>query len=310
MGSWNKTCGLTNLPIMDGDSAYVFILARVKDIHDHCYSTHLYKPLLFPFYSTYNDYGSGEDSSGIAFPIIMDAIKEKLVEMPVGKNPYHDIAVTRESWDEELFFDAVHEGRLKVSYGKEEDLNIVMMRKDVVDDLMETYSFQEYVGDGKGNSGSTNSYYTYKFQDIIAGIDQLFDSMLEVIKIKSWAWPNFEMVVSRCTDGFVEPNNVTASWLWTDLGYRGCNIVRPRDLVLENLIAGNRDSAHDILVEHLKGIFVNYMMEMTRKSWIPGGHEGSQRQDFEPYRALIASMEKAMKARDDEWAAEMGEDDE
>jgi hypothetical protein len=29
MGCWNKTCGLTNLPIMCGEKTYVFVLERV-----------------------------------------------------------------------------------------------------------------------------------------------------------------------------------------------------------------------------------------------------------------------------------------
>lgn len=31
MGSWNKTCGLTNLPIMCGEKTYVFVLERESD---------------------------------------------------------------------------------------------------------------------------------------------------------------------------------------------------------------------------------------------------------------------------------------
>ena len=53
MGCWNKTCGLTNLHIKAGERAYVFVLEKDED-DSHCYTTHMYKPLLLPFETTYN----------------------------------------------------------------------------------------------------------------------------------------------------------------------------------------------------------------------------------------------------------------
>lgn len=78
---------------------------------------------------------------------------------------------------------------------------------------------------------------------------------------------------------------------------------------MELLMKGDRDLARDLMVEHLKGMFVNTFMEITRKSWIPGGQEGSQQQEYDPYRALMASMNKVMDARDSRYAAEDGDDD-
>ncbi|KAI9549452.1 hypothetical protein GHT06_001852 [Daphnia sinensis] len=175
MGCWSKTCGLSNLHITAGTPVYVFVLEDSR-AGDHCYSTNLFKPLLLPFESEYNDYGGGENSSGVAFELIMDGIKSRLVEVPLGENKYHDIAITKEKFDEELFFEAVHEDRLSISsYGSTDPTNLqfVMFRKDVVDDILENRVIEKYVGDGKGTCGYGNNYISYKFADVVADVKSL-----------------------------------------------------------------------------------------------------------------------------------------
>lgn len=76
MGCWYKTCGLSNLHIPAGTPVYVFVLERRGNgISDACYSTSMFAPLLLPFESEYNDYGGGENSKGVGFPYIMQALK-------------------------------------------------------------------------------------------------------------------------------------------------------------------------------------------------------------------------------------------
>ena len=53
-----------------------------------------------------------------------------------------------------------------------------------------------------------------------------------------------------------------------------------------------------MLTEYLKGIFIDGFMEVTRKSWIPAGHEGSQAQELDEYRLLISAMTKVMDAEE------------
>lgn len=310
MGCWNKTCGLTNLPIMSGEKTYVFVLERVKKINDNCYSTHLYRPLLLPFVSTYNDYGAGENSEGAALPVIMDALKELLVEIPQGENEYHDIAVSKDKWDEDLFFESIHEHRLRVNYRHdgETEVEFVMMRQDVVDNLLNSYEFEEYLREGKGTHGWKNSYMRYRFADLVLDIDPLLDSVIKIMEEMQWKWPRLDMVVFSHQQKQGD-HNLAASWLGHDLGYRFSSIVQIRDHIVELLINGQRELARELLIDHLKGMFVNSFMEMTRKSWIPGGHEGSQSQEYEPYRALMAAMNRVMDERDARYAAENGEDE-
>lgn len=65
MGCWNKTCGLSNLHITSGQKVTVFLLEKNLVATDRTYTTSFYHPALTPFYSEYNDYGGGENSSGV-----------------------------------------------------------------------------------------------------------------------------------------------------------------------------------------------------------------------------------------------------
>lgn len=297
MGCWNKTCGLTNLPIMYGEKTYVFVLEKEQELTSHCYATHLYRPLLLPFISTYNDYGAGEDSGGPGFPLIMDGICKHLVELSVGENEYHDIAVTKDAWGEQLFFEAVHEDRLRINrWRKESHVSFVMMRKDVVDDLMDSYEFEEYLGENQGTHGWKNSYQSYKWRDVIDDVDEFFDTILREKEENPNSWLTMSQISIRMLYD-QKIHNLAAKWLRYDADHRYSNIVMIKEDIMNLVINGQRDQARTLVIEHLRGIFVDQFMDMTRKSWIPGGHEGSQSQDFAPYRALIASMNKSMDAQ-------------
>lgn len=308
MGSWYKTCGLTNLPIMSGELTYVFVLERVKELDGHCHATHLYRPLLLPFISEYDDYGGGEASSGVAFPLIMDGIRKHLVEVPLGENEIHDIAVSREQWGEELFFKSIHENRLRLNHRRdgECEVSFVMMRKDVVDDLMNTYAFEVYIGDGKENCGSNNSYKAYRFADLIADVDPLLDALGRQLKDEEGRWfrlgLDLDAVITLSLSKYCSNppvDNQAAAWLWGDEAYgRFSNIIMVRSHIMNMLLQGDRAAARELLIEHFKAKFVDKFMEATRKSWMPGGHEGSQDQDYKPYRALMASMNRVIASRD------------
>jgi hypothetical protein len=277
MGSWNKTCGLSNLHIRAGDPVYVFVLEKDSEKattrSDFCYATAFYRPLLLPFHSVYNDYGGGEKSSGPAFELIMDQIKDALVEIPLGENEYHDIAVTKEKFGEELFFDAVHEDRLRIKasqFHSESSLYFVMFRLDIVNHILDNWQREEYVGKGLGTCGWDNSYIRYGFNDIQNDLLEFLDRMS------------------------IYPNKV-AKWLRFD-DYRYSRLVNIKELIVKYITEDRRGELYTLLSEYLKGVYIDGFMHMTRKSWIPGGHEGSQSQEHHGYRVLIDAMTKALDA--------------
>lgn len=310
MGCWNKTCGLSNLHITVGTEVYVFAIERNPHLDDRCYSTAFYRPLLLPFYSHYNDYGGGENSSGVGLEPILEGIRRNLVEVEVGENECHDIAVKRDDFDEELFFDAVHEHRLQVkTFNGPTELDFVMFRKDIVDDILNNWTRQKYVGDGSGTTGWGNNYVEYKFADILADLPEFMDkldSMLNQPDAEESALnalkPNWRLKMFGGLDMVFPWGHANkVRWYIEREGYRYSSIVNIHEMIIEAMEAGNRELADDLMTDHLKAVYLDSFMHEVRKVWIPGAHEGSQAQDHAGYQALIGAMSRVLDAERKEW---------
>ncbi len=308
MGCWNKTCGLSNLHIRAGDPVYVFVLEDKRD-DSHCYTTSLYRPLLLPFYSEYNDYGGGENSSGVALPLIMSAITEDLDEVEQGDNEYHDIAVKKKNFNEELFFEAIHEDRLSV---RGTNLTFTMFRKDIVDDILDNYGVETYVGDGAGTHGWGNNYTTVTFKDIIADLPALLELMrtgddedAELLKSIPEERRVFFRMRMMSFDRLhkYRNKNKAASWLNGD-NYRYSRLVDVKLLATDMLYAKEDAKAVEFLTEHIKAVFIDGFMHSARKTWIPGGHEGSQNTEQDAHRFLAKSIVAALDKERAEYDAE------
>lgn len=314
MGCWNKTCGLTNIHIKGGADVYVFILEQLSDAHLHnkCYTTSFYKPLLLPFISKYDEYGGGSSSTGISFQLIMDALKDNLQEIPLGDNKFHDIEVSKEKWSEDLFFEAVHENILQLTSGT--NIDFVMFRKDAVDRILDEWHIDEYVGDGNGTTGWDNAYIRYTFKDIIDGIPAVISSISKNLKTataldklisehpelssisRSIIYDNDSVLFSEDTKTY------TADFLrgyWSGQ-YRYSRIVNIPTQLCDFIINNQLSEATELLTSYLTGITLDMFMHDVRKVWIPGAHEGSQSDDQTGYRLLIEAMNYVLDNEVDE----------
>ena len=299
MGCWNKTCGLSNLAIHDGEPVMVFTLVQNNDISDFCYSTALYSPVLLPFYSHYNDYGAGERSSGVGFPLIIDALKERLVEVEQGENQYHDIPVKREDFDEDKYWSAIHEQRLKVLGYKndERDVQFVMFHKRVVDHILENYVMQQFV-----KRGDNYEYVDYKFADILASLPPVIESLMATRDddVRRWFKPLETLNIK---------DNLAADYLCYSDTYRYSNLIDINNLIQDLIAANDDDLLAHVLIDHLTAKFIDSFMMSARKVWIPGCHEGSQSSDAEPYHALINAMTKVLAEDKAKYDYEYGDED-
>lgn len=296
MGCWNKTCGLSNLHITAGTPVYVFMLERNEYDNDRCYSTALWRPTLLPFLSEYNDYGGGENSHD-NINYIIDALKERVVEMDVGENQYHDIAVKADQMNEDLLFEAIHEGRLKVRGTNTEDVQVdfTMIRKDVIDRICDTWVQDHYVGEGKGTIGYGRSYIEYKYQDIV----DLLPAFIDKVMLADTGFSFYRIFES------LDYRNILSRCIGVSIGsrYRYGTLVRIPDLIQQLVIDDKREEVERILKDYLLGCFIDSFMNNTRKVWIPGCHEGSQSMEHDAYRVLnnaIAEVLDAEKAEFDE----------
>ena len=315
MGSWNKTCGISRLHIEAGTPVYVFVLEENMNKTERCYSTSFWRPVLLPFNSVYDDYGSGEDNSGPALQYIVDGITKNLVELEQGDNKYHDIPVRKEGFTIDKFFEAVRKNRLSVDdgRGKAPIVDFVMLRKDVVDHILDNRTIQSYVGENKGTAGWNNAYIEYKFADIISAIPAFVDNIILKLQERVDELDEFPEHLKRkyaITGGldefinFKDPN-LASKFMGTER-YKYSKLVNFDSIVFE-LIHTDRKAAEVLIAERIKAVYINSFMESTRNNWAPGGHEGSQSSSSEDYVALINAMqamlteENAQYARDNEY---------
>lgn len=297
MGCWNKTCGLSSLHITAGTPVYVFMLEKNNYENDRCYTTAFWRPTLLPFLSEYNDYGGGENShENINY--IIDALKERVVEMDVGENECHDIAVKADELDEKLLFDAIHEGRLKVRHATEEvQVDFTMIRKDVVDHICESWVQQHYVGDGKGTTGYDRAYIEYKYQDLVDLLPDFIDDLIQSENSFD-VYRKFEMP---------DYNNILSRYICSRASYRYGTLIPIPNMMQQLVIEDKREEIENVLKDYLLGCFIDSFMEDSRKVWIPGCHEGSQSMEHAPYRILnnaITEVLDAEKAEFDEYDEE------
>lgn len=315
MGSWNKTCALSNLPIFHGEETYVFVLQESDGYSrsNPTYASYLYYPILLPFEADYNDYGAGENNRGYSLPLIMEALKKELIEKEVGENEYHDIAVKRDSFEEELFYEAVHEGRLEVNtYDGPKKVSFVMMRKDIVDSILDKWEVEQY----KGYDHNTMEaiYHKHKFQDVSEDIENFLEnckvihSSFNLSNTDEATYLRLRSVVNlEFWLGDLD-KNLVAYWLRRGIGSEGngANSIFREKLELANLLAdGKFDEAKSFIEIYLKGTFISSFMQATRRCWVPPCGEGSQDVEWESYELLsnivLDSIEQQRKAQEEEW---------
>ena len=301
MGCWNKTCGLSNLPIMAGEPVYVFVLEKhdPKYTTEQCYTTWLYKPAMIPFYAEYNDYGAGENCSGIGLNILMNNIRDVLIEMPQGENKCHDIPVVRNGFTVKNFFESVLESRLfmKNAYDNAVNIDFVMFRKDIVDYVLNNYQIETYVGSGKGNSGYQNNYVAIKFQDLVNDVPNLIKLISENIDktVPYFVLENMLHKHKLLIMKFMRFDDYQNSRIFRNIG----------ELLVNN--CENPQRLKEILTDVLKFMWINMYMTHVRKTWIPAGHEGSQNDERNAYRTLIAATSAVLDRKDHEDAEMNGE---
>lgn len=316
MGCWNGTCGLTNLPIIHGDEMYVFpIVESYRD--SFCYTTALYRPSVLPFRAEYNDYGAGEECSGVGLEILMEEIKHNLVEMDLGENQYHDIAVKREGFDVDVFFNACHETRLKFSnplrgyagQPQTKDVFFTMIRKDVADRLWSEWKFDLWFTNKNRKipeGFESDTYYlknvTYeKLATLIPGyMENQFESFLEKIKPyasiektdKDLAETMIHSVISRFFETPYNEQEHPLSGIFAHmfgLGYSDGGFAKfaaAGETVVSKYMQGEKEAAHELLRECLIGYMINSYMECVRKVWMPPMHQGSQSECSDEYLLL------------------------
>lgn len=307
MGCWNQTCGLTQLHIKYNTDVVVFAMTKNTTTDSLCYTTPFYAPVMMPFYAKYNDYGGAENCHGLGFNLVMDAIKEQLVELPLGENKYHDVAVKKEGFGEEQFFDAVHEGRLFVQGGfKRQRVHVgfMMIRKDIFDHILENRRMEKYVGNNLGTIshwGDTKDYIEYTFADVVAAIPECTAALLATANDDLSPLYRFDPLraLRKLRPDGTLPN--LAAGLLAHEDYRYSAMVRPSAEVDRYITTNDAAGLTEFLTEYLKALWIDGFMLDTRKFWSPQAGAGSQQAEPEGYLLMIDAMKAALDSEKREY---------
>lgn len=227
MGSWNKTCGLTNLPITMGVPVYMLVIQPIESEWS----------AKFPFIQCeYDDYGGGQNcDSNLQFAI---------------RTLLPNAALT----DSE-FFNAIHENNLKTPDGT--TISFVMFRKDAVDAILNQWSFESYVGDSAGNCGYKNNYRKVDFKEVLKDLADIEQLLLTADEEELHDLFKYQMVLRRPFNN----NNLVLTALkslrdemyWT---------INPMKLV-ENCFSENPESANALLKNICTTAFILWFMQSS-----------------------------------------------
>ena len=188
-----------------------------------------------------------------------------------------------------------------------------MMRKDIVDRILEKFSLYDY---------TTKKTFTYndclqELDTVIGGWQSLFTSTLEgqiALSTKNRSLDHLDgerktaadvalsefifrdlLFLCRISENFTQ-------MLLGSLRDRTASFIR-LDQVFTNLVVNaQKEQLKELLADCLKGIFIDAFMDRTRKLWTPGGHEGSQNTDVDGHKILISTIQEAIDFQENQRA--------
>ena len=240
------------------------------------YSGEYWTPVLTPFYAEYDDYGGGENNTGIGLPYILNKLTDESINKTILDNNNLDI---------DAFYESIRDGKLTIPSwdGKPAQVSFTMMHKSVVDDILDKFIIKKYVGDGNGNSGYYNEYVSNTYFNFVKDIPSLLESLKleEDIPDYSWELSGAMRLLSK--------KHICARFFEHDI--ENSHIVRPDEYIskwLKGNITDNDIIA--LLSDTLKGIILNRFFRDIRKTWTPGGYEGCQHDALEGYEILCNSI--------------------
>jgi hypothetical protein len=268
MGCWNKTCGLTGLPIHAGTPVYVFALISQPG----SYSGEYWTPVLAPFYAVYDDYGGGENNTGITLPYILNELSNQCIDKSV-------------LFDIDSFYESIRNETLKVLSWDEKPTHVsfTMMHKSIVDNILDNFAIKKYVGDGNGNCGYENAYISHTYADFVKDIPGLLESLKSENEVYAYDWALNGTLMS------LAEKHISAIYFQRNI--EASNIASATEYICHWKKGNIPDSdIIPLLSELLKGIILDRFLISVRKTWAPGAYEGSQHDAIEGYEVMCNAM--------------------
>lgn len=163
MGAWNRTCGITNLPIREGDKVTGFLISTLRSLdEDYGEFCGVGIPLTMPFFGEYDGYGGVADlePSFVVDDIQtkfgkkgekLDDLIERIADSKISVDSQHGVGlwlVHRDIYDKLSSIDHKISGDTTMSQYQRERLNKILNDKDSREYMLEKlFSFGEFARD-------------------------------------------------------------------------------------------------------------------------------------------------------------------
>jgi hypothetical protein len=295
MGCWNGTCAISKLPIHYGDDVICWFINtplysddKGADASNFCYPHDRYELLGVPFRAQYNDYGSFEDVHADDEPmlnIIINMMRDNLVEIDQGDNQYHDIEVKKANLDLELIKEAMHEGRLYIKgWGdKKCAVGLMMVHEHLLEEMIRTYTWTDYE-----HNPDTDRYERVKKQMSVESIIAKISKAAEKDMSSKFG---FEREMRRYLERVTFVSSINQEFSFNQV-----------------------PTHHPMYQQFIRGLAYNHVLDsfahVLRLSYGPQSGSGSQGNDQEPYHALIGAMQSVMKKANARFGDDEEEDEE
>lgn len=267
MGCWNATCGLSNLPIQQGDEILFFVLSNNFTEGElgggFSYATDRYVPVGLPVHGQYNDYGGIENitkNGHRMFEFLTTDRRFKFV-------PNEGVTLVPED-AEELLNDMIERG--------ESNYSLMMVRKDVLDGL-------------KAQNVSNFPEYARQFATFTTAYAE------EIERTKTEHGDEYMPLLH---------NTFAEMTLQKSLGYANmfANNLQSYEIPsLKQFIRLAHTSPHDDVPEGVIDVlYVTELLSALRKFWTPQSGAGSQDNSHDAHLALGKTVTAVCAKRDRE----------
>ncbi len=303
MGCWNKTCGLTNLPIYHGDKVVTFLIVESPYQDSMCYNNALWQLIPLPIYGEYNDYGWMDEDDGQEWKLEVfqkwaegRLVRDKPYEKDSGYVRYPDLKDSPfESF--KALGDSMHGQVFSFHYRPAQKncrIQHFMVHADTFEEMSKEFhtdSYYEIPPVPKETFIKDYTDFVEELKTINSESDVIADELLERQNAGQKLTPEelkavAAVIIRRINSGYAY--DVISSFLkkrYPDIEY---DWHIPSRGVLSRWFSSRGSSegfitsdfcneAKDIPAKDaVDGWFIDYLFMNLRKQFIPMGHEGSQ----------------------------------
>lgn len=283
MGSWNGTCGVSNLPIQHGDKVVMLPIAQAmhynpdRPSQSACHNTTFWEPIGFPVRAKYNDYGwieKIEDNSFTEWNLAW--IRDNLIEREIGENTHHDHAVKRDNISWESLGEIFHGDRLWLkshNHRRKHRCGFFMLFRQDLYDLLSTKTVFES--------------YSPKSVDYRGDLALIEDTLREDLGESSQRADRYTVDSTGMSEEAVEALNALSRFDDYELRDK----YRPHQPLLKYRNT-NPDSEEAFVKEFSRLRLFDIAMSDLRKHYTPMTGAGSQSTGFETHKLLAAEVLK------------------